>query len=194
MIPPEQPPVEPSAIVRSVEVVPSAPIPQALIGMISPAQRVGLPFLPRQVETGSTKPKAPTFECFVREADRYNIDPFVLLAVLKTENGRPGDVLQNKNGSQDLGVMSINTVWLQDFARKLDLNEETVRQILTSDGCANVAAGAWILGQRIAEAQGNVWEGVARYHSRTPSKQITYLNRVKARLQDTLARLRKIQP
>jgi soluble lytic murein transglycosylase-like protein len=136
----------------------------------------------------------PSFECFIREADRHDIDPFVLLAVLKTENGRPGEVAQNANGTQDLGIMSINTVWLQDFARKYRLTEDAAKRKLASDGCANVAAGAWILGQRIAEANGNIWEGVARYHSRTPSKQIPYLKRVKARLQETLARMRSLEP
>ena len=130
----------------------------------------------------------PTLECLVREADRNGLDPYVLLAVLRTENGRPGEVARNTNGTRDLGIMSINTVWLPELARRAGTSEATAAQQLVSDGCANVAAGAWILKKRIMEA-GNVWEGVARFHSRNPEHQAPYLRRVYSRFRDILDRL-----
>lgn len=130
----------------------------------------------------------PTLECLVREADRNGLDPYVLLAVMRTENGRPGEVASNTNGTRDLGIMSINTVWLPELARRAGTSEATAARQLVSDGCANVAAGAWILKKRIAEA-GSVWEGVARFHSRNPRHQAPYLRRVMARFQAILGRL-----
>jgi hypothetical protein len=112
----------------------------------------------------------------------------VLLVVLKIENGRPGEMARNRNGTYDLGPMSINTVWLPTLARRYQVSEEALTRRLASDGCANLAA-AWILGRKIAET-GDVWEGVARFHSATPAKQVRYLRRVQAMLSDILVRVR----
>ncbi len=130
---------------------------------------------------------APTIDCFIREADRNGLDPYVLLAVMKTENGRPGEVALNSNGTRDLGMMSVNTVWVPELAKRLGVAESTLTYRLASDGCANIAAGAWILKQRIAEA-GSLWEGVARFHSSNPVKQGPYLKRVYARFKEILSR------
>ena len=130
---------------------------------------------------------APTYECFNREAERNGLDPYVLLAVMKTENGRPGELALNRNGTRDLGVMGVNTVWIPGLAKRSGISESALTYRLASDGCANVAAGASILGQRIAEA-GSVWEGVARFHSRNPAKQGPYLKRVYGQFKAILAR------
>ena len=130
----------------------------------------------------------PTLQCFVQEADRHSIDPYVLMAVMKTEGGRAGELALNRNGTIDLGPMSINSVWLPTLAKRYKVSEDEIKQRLASDGCTNVAAAAWILGRKIAES-GNVWEGVANYHSVNPAKQSRYLMRVHASLSRILARL-----
>ncbi len=135
----------------------------------------------------------PTAQCFLQEAERNAVDPMVLLAVMKTEGGRPGEFALNRNGSADLGPMSINTVWLPTLARRFKVSESEVRRRLASDGCTNVAAAAWILGRKIAES-GNVWEGVARFHSNNPEKQATYLKRVHARLSAIIERMLAVSP
>ncbi|MDK9723552.1 MAG: lytic transglycosylase domain-containing protein [Sterolibacteriaceae bacterium MAG5] len=139
--------------------------------------------------TGNRVP--PNLQCFVQEADRHSIDPLVLLAVMKTEGGRPGEVALNRNGTLDLGPMSVNTVWLPALARRYRLSEHELKQRLALDGCANVAAAAWILGRKIAET-GDVWEGVARYHSGNPSKQGPYLKRVYANFSRIVARFSEL--
>lgn len=131
---------------------------------------------------------APTLQCFVREADRHGIDPYVLLAVMKTEGGRPGEFAINRNGSVDLGPMSVNTVWLPTLAKHYRVSESDLRSRLALDGCANVAAAALILKRKIVE-KGSVWEGVAHYHSRHPEKQARYLMRVHDNLSRIVARL-----
>lgn len=129
----------------------------------------------------------PTAQCLMHEAQRNAIDPYVLLAVLKTENGRPGEVARNENGTHDLGPMSINTLWLPVLAKRYGATEADIRQRLASDGCTNIAAAAWILKRKIDEA-GDLWEGVARFHSRNPKKHTPYLKRVHARLREILDR------
>jgi hypothetical protein len=130
----------------------------------------------------------PTAQCFMREAERNAIDPVVLLAVFKTEGGRPGEYAINSNGTADLGPMSVNTVWVPTLAKRFDISEAEVLRRVASDGCTNIAAAAWILGRKIAET-GNIWEGVAHYHSRHPAKQGPYLKRVYARLSAIIERL-----
>lgn len=119
----------------------------------------------------------PNVQCFARAAERHEIDPLVLLAVLKVEGGRAGELAINRNGSMDLGPMSINTVWLPVLSKRLGLTEDAALRHLATDGCANVAAAAWILRQKI-EKTGSVWEGVAHFHSSNPRHQARYLRKV----------------
>ncbi|EKD72717.1 MAG: Conjugal transfer protein TrbN [uncultured bacterium] len=44
---------------------------------------------------------------------------------------------------------------------------------LQYDACKNVAVGAWIISQNMAEGK-TVWAGIANYHSRTPAYNIPY--------------------
>ncbi|HEX8989054.1 MAG TPA: lytic transglycosylase domain-containing protein [Rhodocyclaceae bacterium] len=140
---------------------------------------------------GSSSP--PSMSCLVREADRNGVDPYVLLAVMKTEGGRPGELALNRNGTIDLGPMSVNTAWLPSLARHYRVAEPELKRRLALDGCANVAAGALILGRKISES-GNVWEGVANYHSGNPARQGRYLMRVYASLSRIVARLKATSP
>lgn len=137
----------------------------------------------------SGRSSPPTLQCFVKEADRYSIDPYVLLAVMKTEGGRPGEMALNRNGTIDLGPMSVNTVWLPSLAKHYQTSELALRHRLATDGCANVAAAALILSRKISE-NGGVWEGVANYHSNKPAKQARYLMRVHANLSKIVARFK----
>jgi hypothetical protein len=131
----------------------------------------------------------PSLSCLAKEADRNGIDPYVLLAVMKTEGGRPGELALNRNGTVDLGPMSINTVWLPTLAKHYRTPEPELKRRLALDGCANVAAAALILKRKISE-NGDVWEGVASYHSSDPAKQSRYLMRVYDSLSHIVARLK----
>jgi hypothetical protein len=131
----------------------------------------------------------PSLSCLAKEADRNGLDPYVLLAVMKAEGGRPGELALNRNGTVDLGPMSINTVWLPSLAKHYRTTEPELKRRLALDGCANVAAGAFILKRKIAET-GSLWEGVANYHSSDPTKQSRYLMRVHASLSRIVDRLK----
>lgn len=129
----------------------------------------------------------PTARCLAHEAEQHELDPLVLLAVLKVESGRPGELALNRNGTFDLGPMSINTVWLPELARRYRMPEQEVAQRLASDGCANVAAAAWILRSKIRQT-GSLWEGVAHYHSSNPALQGKYLTRVHVQFEQIVRR------
>lgn len=101
----------------------------------------------------------------------------------------PGELALNSNGTIDLGPMSINTVWLPSLARHYRTTEPELKHRLATNGCANVAAAALILKRHIVK-HGDVWEGVANYHSSNPEKQSRYLMRVRSSLTQIVARIK----
>ncbi|SDV46554.1 lytic transglycosylase domain-containing protein [Chitinasiproducens palmae] len=125
---------------------------------------------------------ANTFVACVLQAAHVNgLPPDVLAAVIIAERGDIGAASRNRNGSEDLGVMQINTsAWLQHVARAHaggDASRAYTR--LRDDSCYNVAVGGWILARAIESAHGDVWQGVGFYHSRTPRFAESYRQRVR---------------
>lgn len=110
--------------------------------------------------------------CINDAAIYYHVPATLILSVIKTENGRNGIAVKNKNGTYDLGVMQINTSWLPRL-KKQGFTPEKIK----SDPCTNVYVGTWILAQGIAN--GNGWKGVGNYHSYTPKFNERYQLKVK---------------
>ena len=111
---------------------------------------------------------------------RYGINPYLLAAIAKTEsNFNPKAVRRNSNGTRDLGLMQINTLWLPTLA-KYGIQEQHL-----FDPCVNLAVGAWILRSRQASF-GNTWEAVGAYHSKTPKYKRNYAGQVYGNLQNLL--------
>ena len=129
--------------------------------------------------------------CFLWASSYYKVPTSVLLSIAQVEGGRIGTVSGNTNGTQDLGPMQINTIWLPDLARRTNQSPQTVRYRLITDGCYNVSIGAWILQRNIVES-GNVWTGVAHYHSRTPYLGNRYLLKVYDRHQIVVRQLQAL--
>lgn len=110
--------------------------------------------------------------CINQAAVRFHVPATLLLAVVKTENGKPGWVRQNRNHTFDVGVMQINSQWFTTLSH-LGYSKAT----LIYNGCANVMAGAWILSKSIAKAN-QLWRGVGDYHSHTDAFNAEYQHRV----------------
>ena len=110
--------------------------------------------------------------CINEAAITYQVPATVIISVIKTENGKNGEVSKNPNGTYDLGVMQINSSWIPALSKK-GISEESVK----SDPCMNVKVGTWILAQGMAIGEG--WEGVGNYHSHTPKHNLTYREKVK---------------
>ncbi len=119
--------------------------------------------------------------CVINASSVNNIDPELLLSVMTVEGGTPGSVSVNKNGSQDLGIMQINThAWLKPISKSFfDGDESSAYNKLKDDACFNISVGAWLLRHSIKLEGGNVWEGVGRYHSATPEYKYRYIDKVK---------------
>jgi soluble lytic murein transglycosylase-like protein len=110
--------------------------------------------------------------CINQAAVQYHVPATVILSVIKTENGRNGIAVKNKNGTYDLGVMQINSSWLMNLKNK-GITAEQVK----SDPCTNVSVGTWILAQGIANGEG--WQGVGNYNSYTKKYNQIYREKVR---------------
>jgi len=117
----------------------------------------------------------------VRVAARVNgVPPAVLLMLLQVEGGRLGEVSGNRNGTVDIGPFQVNEIWLPAVARHWGLPVAEAFPILRDNFCGNADAAAWILQGTLAEAHGDFWDGVGRYHSARSDLKATYLRRVLA--------------
>ena len=111
-------------------------------------------------------------------ASVYHLPPRVLPAIQAVEGGRVGVAQANKNGSEDLGVMQINTLWIGPIARYAGLPETVVRERLLHDPCFNIAAAGLILRTYLNEAKGDLLLAVGYYHSHTPVLNSRYQAKV----------------
>jgi soluble lytic murein transglycosylase-like protein len=111
-------------------------------------------------------------ECINKAAVTYKLPPELIIAVLRTENGRKDMARPNKNGTFDYGPMQINTIWLSQIQQY-----GYTKDMILHNPCLNVWVGTWILAQEVA-ANPNFWRGVGSYHSRTQSKNVPYQYKV----------------
>ena len=91
-----------------------------------------------------------------------------------------GEVSQNTNGTVDIGPMQVNDTWVPKDRRALGRVAEAAYRALRDNFCANVEGGAWILRQALDEAHGDLWKGVALYHSHDPVHKLEYMRLVYA--------------
>lgn len=115
--------------------------------------------------------------CIASAAAAYQLPEPILWSIQKVEGGAPGAVSRNSNGTEDLGPMQINTLWVRELAAAYRQPPDVIRQRLIADTCFNVKVGAWILASEIARS-GDFWTGVGHYHSRTPKHKARYTRKV----------------
>jgi hypothetical protein len=129
----------------------------------------------------------PYLACMIAAAQLYAIPVRVLPSIQAVEGGFPGAIHPNRDGSDDYGVMQINSRWVQPLAEYVSVktgvrtDAETVRSRLVADPCYNITAAAVIL-QAEWRLAGRDWlAAVGNYHSHTPALHRDYLARVTAR-------------
>ena len=110
----------------------------------------------------------PFLACMALTAAFYQLPPRVLPAIQAVEGGFVGGVSRNTDGSDDLGVMQVNTLWLPALARVTGMSTEAVRARLVADPCFNIAAGGIILRTYLIESRFDLMRAVGYYHSHTP--------------------------
>lgn len=112
-------------------------------------------------------------------AQIYSLPPRVLPSIQAVEGGAPGVVRVNTNGTSDLGVMQINTLWLPTLARYTKLDPAEVRDRLLHRPCFNIAAAGLILRTYLDEARGDLMLAIGNYHSHTPFRNQAYQAKVR---------------
>jgi len=110
----------------------------------------------------------------------YHLPPRVLPSIQAVEGGRPGLVHMNVNETADLGVMQVNTAWIQPLAQYTHMSPDAVTGRLINDSCFNIAAAAAIMRLYLMEAHGDLLLAVGYYHSHTPTLSAAYQAKVLA--------------
>ena len=114
-------------------------------------------------------------------AETYKVPPAALIGILSVENGRIGQAVMNTNGTEDLGPMQINTLWMPTLSKKWNVSEDKAKEWVRDDACTNISVGAWILSSHYRET-GSLSTAIQYYHSRTPK----YGNRYRKKVTEAL--------
>ncbi len=122
--------------------------------------------------------------CFEEAGKMYGINPVLLQSIARVESGLDSKAVNsNKNGSTDLGLMQINSAWIDTL--RLNKNE------LLSDPCYNVKTGAQIL-KGCIDRWGYTWKAVGCYNAITESKRVGYSWKIYRELKKEKERNKKI--
>jgi len=98
--------------------------------------------------------------CFEEAGTKFGIDPFLLKAIAQVESSmNPKAVNHNRNGTQDLGLMQINSSHLVRLSK-----DGVTREKLLNDECLSVMVGAEILSGFITRF-GYTWRAVGAYNA-----------------------------
>ncbi|ODV41556.1 lytic transglycosylase [Cupriavidus sp. UYMMa02A] len=112
--------------------------------------------------------------CLNDAATFHRVDPVLLQSIAQHESGMKADALNvNKDGSQDIGLMQINSIHLRRLARYGITRDQLF------DPCVNAYVGAWILRENI-DRLGPTWKAVGAYNAASPDKQYAYVKRIYA--------------
>lgn len=129
---------------------------------------------------GITCASAPAVaDCLDDAAAYHGVGALLVRGIAKAESGmRANAVNRNTNGSEDLGLMQINTVHLPRLARYGVTRERLF------DPCVSAYVGSWIL-RDCLDRYGHTWNAVGCYNAGSPDKRLKYANRIYAVLQAT---------
>lgn len=100
--------------------------------------------------------------CCVAAAVKYDIPANILLAIAEVEGGKPGQWVENDNGTSDVGVMQFNTSYIADL-NKYGITAKDV----AAKGCYAYQLAAWRIRGHLYHDSGDIWTKAANYHSRT---------------------------
>jgi len=120
----------------------------------------------------------PYLACMLMTAHFYALPPRVLPSIARVEGGSAGLVHRNNDGTADLGVMQINTLWVPLIAKVTNQNPAFTTARLIHDPCFSIAAGGAILKAYLTETSGNLMLAIGDYHSHTRSLNLAYSAKV----------------
>ena len=116
-------------------------------------------------------------ECtWVQVGLKWQVSPALLYAIAKTESSLNPDIVhRNNDGTEDIGLMQINSSWLPKLA------SFGISRRHLFDSCVNLDVAGWILSTQMGKL-GNTWEAVGSYNAVTPWKRMKYASQVYANL------------
>ncbi|EJL6679483.1 hypothetical protein NMS42_002158 [Vibrio cholerae] len=85
----------------------------------------------------------PYKQCVINASETYQVPEWVLLAVIKQENGPINGYLTNSNGTKDYGLTCINDVRFQDLHK--DGFDHVTPELIMSNPCAAIITTAYFL-------------------------------------------------
>jgi soluble lytic murein transglycosylase-like protein len=116
----------------------------------------------------------PYLACMALVASIYHLPPRVLPSIAAVEGGINGSIHRNVNGSDDLGIMQVNTLWLPALSRYTKLLPGVVKTRLIHEPCFNIAAAGAIFRIYLTQADGQLMMAVGDYHSHTAPLNRSY--------------------
>jgi soluble lytic murein transglycosylase-like protein len=129
-------------------------------------------FVVAAATTAQAEQQRTMMDCFNEAGRAYKVPPMLLQAIAWVESRYDKDAKNhNTNGSVDVGVMQINSLWLEP------LSQYGIEQKHLYNACFNINVAAWILRQQINEVGYN-WQAVAQYHSRDAERGDKYARKV----------------
>jgi len=121
---------------------------------------------------------APILACMAAAAAFYHLPPQILPSIQAVEGGQPGLMRMNANQTADLGLMQVNSIWIEPLARYSHLSPAVVLARLRGDTCFNIAAAGAIMRYYLREAHGNLMVAIGYYHSHTATIGQEYRQKV----------------
>ncbi|MEI7785366.1 MAG: lytic transglycosylase domain-containing protein [Betaproteobacteria bacterium] len=114
--------------------------------------------------------------CFEQAAERYQVPEVLLRAIAQQESGgNPHAINRNTNGSFDIGLMQINSLWFPTLAK------HGIAPQHLYDPCVSTLVGAWILSKGFARLGYNA-QGLGAYNASSPEKREHYARQVLRRV------------
>ncbi|CAB3805136.1 hypothetical protein LMG28688_06122 [Paraburkholderia caffeinitolerans] len=122
-------------------------------------------------------PAVTRADCIDDAAAYRHISPRLVRAIAQQESGMRANAINvNANGSEDIGLMQINSSWLPKLAR-FGIQREHL-----FNACVNAYVGTWILASNFRQF-GPTWKAVGAYNATSSSRQLIYANSIYRRLQ-----------
>ncbi|MEW6346253.1 MAG: lytic transglycosylase domain-containing protein [Paraburkholderia sp.] len=116
-------------------------------------------------------------DCIDDAASYRQINVSLVRTIAEQESAMHANALSvNADGSEDIGLMQINSFWLPTLARL------GISRAQLFDACVNVYVGTWILAMNINRF-GPTWKAVGAYNAHSTAKQLAYANAIYRRLQ-----------
>ncbi|GJG97756.1 lytic transglycosylase domain-containing protein [Cupriavidus pauculus] len=128
---------------------------------------------------GLLSPLAVHADCLDDAAAFHGVSATLVRAIARVESGMQARARNvNRNGSEDIGLMQINSMHLPRLAR------HGISRVRLFDPCINVYVGAWILADCMRR-YGQTWTAVGCYNAGASDKRLRYAQRVYRMLQST---------